>query len=48
LKNVVEEYLREELAALENPHRQDRGRILEELVFLFRIYFAVHKPSKKE
>lgn len=47
---TVEKYIREELPNLENPLRQDRARVLEELRFLFRIYltfFVLQKTSEE-
>jgi hypothetical protein len=37
-KKALEEYLREDLAALEDPRRQDQRIILQDLRFLFRAY----------
>ena len=38
---AVEEYLRADLAELDNPLRQDRGMLLRDLALLFRMYFAI-------
>ena len=38
-------YIREDLKALENPHRQDKRIILEDLRRSFRAYAALSKPA---
>lgn len=45
-REVLEVYLREDLAALEDPLRQDQGMILADLRFLFRAYY--HQEKKPD
>jgi len=35
---TMAEYIREDLKALEDPHRADTSRILQDLAFSFRMY----------
>lgn len=44
-EEVLAAYLREDLAALEDPRRQDQRIILQDLRFLFRAYGQKFKKA---
>lgn len=44
IEDALDEYIREDLAELDNPHRQDR-LLLRDLAHLFRTYRYLHSPS---
>ena len=42
-QEVLTAYIKDDLAALEHPHRMDQGIILQDLRFLFRAYGQKYK-----